>query len=471
MSTVRCPHCGTANRAGSNFCNGCGTDLRDPDARPDTPPAAQPASPADPQRAPRPDEPRADEAPAPTDATPSRRPAPGPRPPEEIESEPVAQPEPPAPPLFVDQPWLGLEFDAEDRAAGEPDIAATEARLITGVQGLLAPVRIAANIADDEPARAAPAPLPATTDLAAEQVRLIRALMSEPPLAPQIPVAPPRAAALRVPWVFLLLGLAIALPALFAAAGPIGEPYRWPGVETAHTTIERLLPGAFVTVYWAYDPATAGEMDLVMRPVVRHLLDRRVRLAVVSTLPAGPATARRLFAAVRDGGRRPAGFTTVAEPDGAITYSFLPGGAGVLPLLARDPAAALLDDRSSTTSAGRNTLLRTPDLVVVAAAHAEDVQHWLEQVQPLTGAPVIAVTGAGADPLLRPYLDSRQLWGLVSGFDGAYAYQQILEPFAPAAGPEWLTPRVILQNWGQLAFVAVIVLGNLAALLSRGGGQ
>ena len=32
MSTIRCPHCGTANRAGSNFCNRCGTDLRTDDA-------------------------------------------------------------------------------------------------------------------------------------------------------------------------------------------------------------------------------------------------------------------------------------------------------------------------------------------------------------------------------------------------------------------------------------------------------
>ena len=29
MSTLTCPHCGTTNRSGSNFCNKCGTDLRD----------------------------------------------------------------------------------------------------------------------------------------------------------------------------------------------------------------------------------------------------------------------------------------------------------------------------------------------------------------------------------------------------------------------------------------------------------
>ncbi len=29
MANLTCPHCGTANRIGSNFCNKCGTDLRE----------------------------------------------------------------------------------------------------------------------------------------------------------------------------------------------------------------------------------------------------------------------------------------------------------------------------------------------------------------------------------------------------------------------------------------------------------
>ena len=33
MSSQLCPHCGTPNRAGSNFCNRCGADLRGVDLR------------------------------------------------------------------------------------------------------------------------------------------------------------------------------------------------------------------------------------------------------------------------------------------------------------------------------------------------------------------------------------------------------------------------------------------------------
>ncbi|RIK46063.1 MAG: hypothetical protein DCC57_15885 [Chloroflexi bacterium] len=151
MSITRCPHCGTANRAGSNFCNGCGTDLRNPDARPEegpeapeTPQAAAPEPPAAPSKPPRARAKRARTA----------RPA-------------APPPEPPsAEPPFADQPWLRLEFDAggtaeETSAAKAVEGGAEgETRLVSGVQGLLAPIRVATNIGDDDPAAPAVTPLP-----------------------------------------------------------------------------------------------------------------------------------------------------------------------------------------------------------------------------------------------------------------------------------------------------------------------
>lgn len=456
MSISRCPHCGTANRAGSNFCNGCGTDLRNPDARPEPPPAPEP--PAEPPVQAQPEKPARTRRPRPA------RPA-------------TPEPEPPpADPPLAGQPWLRLEFDAGDEPEAESSgdegpPGEDEPRLITGVQGLLAPIRVATNIGDDDLALPSTAPLPSTTDLSAEQIRLIRTLMAEEPApAPPLGAAPGRAG-LSVGWVSALLALAVALPALLTLGGPRGEPMEWPGVAEAFNTVQTLTPENLVVVYWGYDPATAGEIDLAMQPVMRHLVERRVRLAVISTLPGGPAGARRLIAQVRTGVERPSALELAAESNWPATYTYLPGGAAVLPLVARDPEAALLDDPSAVTESTRNAVTRAPNLVVVAAAHAEDAQEWLEQVQPLERTPVIAVTGAGADPILRPYLDSGQLRGLVSGFDGGYSYQHLLEPFTPHTSPRRLALQVILQNWGHMALIVVIVLGNLTALLGRGGNE
>jgi hypothetical protein len=108
-------------------------------------------------------------------------------------------------------------------------------------------------------------------------------------------------------------------------------------------------------------------------------------------------------------------------------------------------------------------------LAVLFAARAEDVQIWLEQVQPLNDVAVVAVTSAGADPLLRPYLDSGQLTGLVSGFDGAYAYEELAGFSRPLAAEEVARVRLAAQNWGQLALLLILVLGNLAGLFGSGG--
>lgn len=457
MSITRCSHCGTANRAGANFCNGCGTDLRESftleelAAARATPPDEPPDTPED--------------APAPP-STPPTAPPPATNPP--------AAPAPSTPDTFADQPWLQLEFTADDEAGDPADLDSDldfddSGRLVAGIQGLLTPIRIATNITDETPLppRAHPAP-PETLDN--DQLRLVRGLLAEQPAMVTYQVRPalrpPRP--LRISWIFALLGVAVGLPALLALNGPVGAPHRWPGVEDAYLTIQGVAPETLVVIYWAYDPATAGEIDLAMQPVMRHLLQRRARLAVVTTTPGGIASAERLIAQVRaaQGTDDLALAADLAQP---ITFAYLPGGAAALPLVARDPARALLENIMVAAPEERASLVPRPTLIVAAAARSEDVQQWLEQVQALAGMPVIAVTAAGADPILRPYRDSGQLSGLVSGFDGAYAYRQFLDPFIAPETNTRLFHQIVLQNWGHFALLAAIALGNLAALFSREG--
>ena len=465
MSITRCPHCGTANRAGANFCNGCGTDLRDPSPPPrdQTPEQEEPTSTSPGEQS--------SSHPSTTPVTPQATTT------QPAAPEPVApsSTEPPIDDAFAGQPWLRLEFAAEedeDLDAGFEDDETLNAsgRLVKAVQGLLAPIRIATNITDDAP-MPSPRPIPTVDALSNDELRLIRGLMAEPPARVNYQVNPAlrRPRTLRIPWIFVLLGLAIGLPALLSLAGPVGLPHSWSGVEDAYITIQGVASNSLVVVYFAYDPATAGEIDLAMQPVMRHLLQRRARLAVITSTPGGIATAERLIAQVRsdEGSGNLALAADLAQP---ITFAYLPGGAASLPLLARDPTAALLENILVVSPEQRQALVQSAALVVTAAPQAEDVQNWLEQVQALDRIPVVAVTAAGADPILRPYRDSNQLSGLVSGFDGAYAYRKLLDPFVAPESTPVLLHQIVLQNWGHLALLAAIALGNLAALLSRETG-
>jgi hypothetical protein len=105
-------------------------------------------------------------------------------------------------------------------------------------------------------------------------------------------------------------------------------------------------------------------------------------------------------------------------------------------------------------------------LAVIFAAQAQDVQQWLEQVQPQNRVPTAAVTAAGAAPLLQPYQDSGQLIGLVSGYDGAAAYTGHLLDESIPTEPSQLQRQILGQHYGLLAFLAIVALGNIAALLN-----
>jgi len=422
MDSVRCPHCGTSNRSGSNFCNRCGTDLR---AEPVEPAADIPAAGVPPS----------------VDA--GRQPA---------ESPGAAAPRMAPATVDPDQPWLEPGFigaddipfapDEEDDFAdldAMPPLPAPAARLVSGVQGLLEPIRVAA-IPHEEVGQTSSLPHPGTT-LNNEQMRRVRALLADEPVLASVPAHPqPRRPALWLPWVFLILGLAVMLPLWAGWDSPTSSPRLWNGVDTAYRTIERLPAGAHIQVFWAYDPATAGEMDLLSTAVTRHLLQRTVTFDAVALLPNAPATAQRVVDHLLD--QRLPDLAGVIAQD-VLTVRFLPGGATILPLLGQ----------------------RTADLAVVIAARAEDVQYWLEQVASVNHAPVVAVTAAAADPALRPYLDSGQIVGLVSGFDGAYHYAELMAVTPDPSYVQSMRQQVAGQNYGIAAILAIIALGNFAALL------
>jgi hypothetical protein len=343
------------------------------------------------------------------------------------------------------------EEEPEDVDAGMADtteIPVAAGRLVSGIQGLIEPIRVATvpGEGDGEPApTAAPSVL-----LEADRLRRVRILMSEEPLlaatqmpgttqASEPPLRPQRS--LWVPWAFLLMGAVVAIAVFWQLERPTGPVRQWPGVDAAFAAVEGVPPQATVQVLWAYDPATAGELDLVAAPLLRHLFDRGAQLQIVSLLPNGPATARRLLAEVREERRqlRRDAVEVAMQPP-----RFLPGGVLALPGLGNQGA----------------------DLAVILAAQAEDVQEWLEQVAPRNRAPVIAATAAGSDPLLRPYLASGQLSGLVSGYDGAGSYSALLDEPPARERERKMQLQVVGQSLATFVFLFLIVAGNLALLLN-----
>ena len=422
MAVQLCPHCGTVNRGGSFFCSRCGTDLRTEE---DAPPA----------------EPGFEEESGESFAA---HDAPAPEP-------PWLSAEPPDEEALLAVEPFALEFPGDrppavEWPAGVDPALAGQPRLLAGVQGLLEPMGVSVT------GERAPSTVTSVAAAPMEQLRRIRSLMSEEPqIARSAPNNRRRRGGLWLPWAHWLLAAAVALPIFLGFTRPAGEPQEWGGVAGGWYAVDSLAPASPVIVLWAYDPATAGELDTLALPVLRHLLERQAQLEIVTLVPNGAATARRMVTAAQQA-------TNTAA---TVPVRFLSGGVPALGLLAQNRTAANWQARSQTAAAP------LPQLVVVFAAQSEDVQQWLEQVSPVLLSPVVAITAAAADPGLRPYWQSGQLAGLVSGFDGAYHYARRNDDTAPRADEAIALQLLVAQNSGTLAIFLCVALGNLLLLFGR----
>ena len=336
--------------------------------------------------------------------------------------------------------------DAPERAdAATPPEADTSFALET-MAGLI-PERI-------EPPRGlfVDSPLPeadAVTPRAAAEMQ--RRFNVNPIFASLLATGRPRTMAVsRQYGLYALLGLAALLSFWLVGWSAAAQPYRWDGTEAAWQTLRALAPGSRVLVYWQNEPAVAGELDLPLTPVLADLLAARNELHLLSQHPLGLPQARVLARRIAADLNRERQLGIAAEGANALVHEigYWPGGYAVLPGLA------------SWVETQR------PDLHVIVTADMSDVLHWLELVAAGAETPVVAVTGAGAGPWIRPYLDSGQLSGLVSGYEGAQHYVDLSQEDGAGARANPLALHASAHNWltaGLLAaFLAAVVFRSSA---------
>jgi hypothetical protein len=229
-----------------------------------------------------------------------------------------------------------------------------------------------------------------------------------------------------------LLLLAVALPILLRLsifALPTVEP-----IELGHLVdlVAGLPADRAVLLVFDYEPANAGELEVVAGPLLEDLMSKGYRLATVSTRPTGPPLAERL---VRQRGE-------AYDYQNGVDYvhlGYLSGGVPAIQLFAADPRAAILSgfaasaDADGGLAAGWNSplfegvrSLSDFGMVAVITAGTETARAWTEQASPwLAGRPLVMVLSAGVEPMIRPYYEALtpQVNGLLSGEPAAVAYE------------------------------------------------
>jgi len=227
--------------------------------------------------------------------------------------------------------------------------------------------------------------------------------------------------------------------------------------------INNLPDNSTVLVVVDYQPGYTAEMDAAAGPVIEELMSRAARLAFISTSPLGSFMAERLV-------QKNTAVYQYQAGEQYVNLGYLPGEAGGIKLFAEQPRSSIgqdpilgdLWDVHALQGATVNnvTSLANFSAVIVLTDNTDTGRLWIEQARPvMMDKPLLLVVSAQAEPMLRPYVLSGQVNGLLAGLEGGLTYQNTL-------GQDGLARK----NWdafgaAMLASELIIIIGAVWGLV------
>ncbi|OGN73671.1 MAG: hypothetical protein A2X25_15035 [Chloroflexi bacterium GWB2_49_20] len=261
-------------------------------------------------------------------------------------------------------------------------------------------------------------------------------------------------------WVVaLLMILAVGLPA-FSNIQIISTPSIYPPeLVAARDVLLGLPPASPVLLVFDYEPAYSGELEATAAPLVDNLLFSGARLAILSTSPTGPTLAEHFLKTTQ-------GKHDYQSGQQYANLGYLAGGASGVLSFALNPSQTIpyaLDGSLPWQTPLLQDIhtLADFDMVIILTDNSDTARIWVEQTGSILGQkPMLMAISAQAEPMIRPYYDSKQIKGLVTGLAGGKAYEQAQQ--SSGLGQQYW------DSFSSGLFIAelIIILGSVWSIIS-----
>ncbi|MCB9101490.1 MAG: hypothetical protein H6632_18270 [Anaerolineales bacterium] len=226
-------------------------------------------------------------------------------------------------------------------------------------------------------------------------------------------------------------------------------------------------PGSVALVSFDYSLATQGEMQPLAQAVLGRLAGQGMRIIAVSLEPEGAPIAQQTIETILADRHQ-----SDQYGQDMINLGYLPGQVAAVRAIANGRAFSTLTDYTSGEPFGGQTqadwrqieTIEQIDLVVTLADNPTSARWWIEQLATTPQGnqrSLLAATSAVANPFLRPYRQSEQLDGLISGVEGAAAVEAVRNNFGPA--------RRMLdsQSLAHLIIIILIAVGTMVGWMPQ----
>lgn len=259
--------------------------------------------------------------------------------------------------------------------------------------------------------------------------------------------------------VYLLLAVGISLPLLRPIGLPLGIS---PETRQVFDRIESLPEGAKVMLSYDYSAGGIPELDAGVRAMLFHLSKKNAKVVAVASTTEGPMYASETLKVYESAGKK--------YGEDYVNLGYFAGGESGLSALCRDIKQVFKKDFYGTNveSLGlMSTIGKVTDFDLVVSfnigpSEGATTPAWVRIVHNEYKVPLILYVVTVMGPANMPYLQSRQIDGLLSGLRSGAEYEQLIgKPGSAVAAMD-------AQSISHLIIIGLVILGNIALLATKG---
>lgn len=256
-------------------------------------------------------------------------------------------------------------------------------------------------------------------------------------------------------WLYLIVFAVVLWPLVL----PLGIPFRVsPGTMEAYKVLDALKPGDTVLMSIDYSVGGSPDIDPQAQAVFRYLMKKNVKVVMVAFVDQGVQFAEKMIREQEKLGKK--------YGEDFVNLGFVAGVEVAISAFAENvPKVFPKDNRGNSIDSlpimKGITSVKDFKLVTEFATGIPGPAEWIRQVGTKYKVPIVSGVVTVMYPQSLPYVQSKQLAGLMGGLRGAAEFEKVSNTRGMA------TAAMDAQSMGHLAIILFIILGNIAYQMEK----
>jgi hypothetical protein len=257
-------------------------------------------------------------------------------------------------------------------------------------------------------------------------------------------------------WLFLLLTFAIIIPIL----KPIGIPSKSTSdaVKDIYDFIDKLPPGSTIILSLDYDPSTAPELHPQAAVVLKHAFKKNLKVIIMTFLAGSGGLIDELVRTI----------PTKYSKEYGRDYVLLPYMPNILAALTQMSSNIYafyekdIDGKPLREYEMMKNIQSYKDIAcVVDITGTAILDYWVAYVGDKYKVPILGGVTAISQVGYGPYLQKKQLKGLIGGMKGAAEYERLISEVGKG------TSGIDALNIAHILVIVFIIFSNIVLLILK----